>query len=150
MKGGARIRRGDGKRLFCTEHGLTGSPTHITWTSMLQRCGPASTKRRYYADRGVTVCERWLTFTNFLADMGMRPEGMTLERIDNSKGYAPDNCRWASRYDQSVNRQSNVWVEWQGQRLTVKQLAQATGHNYYKFRSRLLLGWSIERAVNTP
>ena len=74
------------------------SPTYNSWRAMLLRC---QTK---YRAAGIAVCEPWLVFDNFLADMGVRPEGMTLDRIDNTKGYSADNCRWATHVTQGRNR----------------------------------------------
>lgn len=88
-----------------TRHGLTGSPTYNTWASMKQRClNPNSPKYRLYGGRGITICDRWLKFENFLADMGERPPGLTLDRIDNDGDYEPGNCRWATSTQQIANR----------------------------------------------
>ena len=89
--------------------GSVRSPTYNTWRSMVSRCTcPSDTAYRQYGAKGVTVCERWRTFTAFLADMGERPEGLSLDRIDNAKGYEPDNCRWATRTEQN-RRRSYTW-----------------------------------------
>jgi hypothetical protein len=72
---------------------------------MIQRCtNPALDSWQYYGARGIAVCERWLSFESFLADMGERPAGMTLDRIDNDRGYEISNCRWATAAQQSQNR----------------------------------------------
>ena len=91
-----------------TQHGYYGSPTHRSWTSMKNRCTNANYHEfHYYGGRGITVCDRWLeSFENFLEDMGERPEGRTLDRIDGDLGYFKENCRWATLQEQSQNRKS--------------------------------------------
>ncbi len=81
------------------------SPTWNSWRGMIKRCTEVTGPRYHdYGGRGITVCKRWLKFENFLADMGERPAGKTLDRRNNDKGYCKSNCRWATRQEQLANK----------------------------------------------
>lgn len=91
-------------------HGMHKSPEYQAWLDMRRRCGnPTHKDYRHYGGRGITVCPAWLqSFNTFLADMGSRPTGLTLERIDNDRGYEPGNCKWATRKEQRHNSRPPV------------------------------------------
>lgn len=130
-------------------HGQTGSPTFISWDSMKQRVlNPSHKSYENYGGRGITICERWLeSFENFVADMGERPEGMTLDRIDTNGNYEPENCRWATDEVQGNNKRSSKLIEFQGRTQTSIQWAREFGIHPKVLLYRLKNGWSIEEAL---
>lgn len=120
---------------------------------MLNRChGPGqSADTARYRDRGIVVCSRWReSFEVFLADMGERPDGTTLDRIDGSRGYSPDNCRWATRKTQQNNASFNHRITLDGVTYTLQEWAYFRGINHRVVRNRLKRGWSPERALTEP
>ena len=131
-------------------HGLSKKhPLYNTWTAMRERCNcPSNKMYKYYGERGITVCERWDDFTVFVSDMGNRPAGTSLDRIDNSKGYSHDNCKWATRVEQNTNRRNTKFVEFRGERLTLAEISRRTGANEkVLFHQVCNLGVSIEAAI---
>lgn len=107
---------------------MLNTPVYKTWCSMIARCNPNNKKdAKYYSDRGITVCDRWKNFINFYADMGDRPEGMTIERIDNNKGYQPDNCKWSTRKEQNRNMRSTRIIEFNGTSMCLTDWAERLG-----------------------
>lgn len=140
-----RAKRANAKHGHNTrEHGA--SRTHRTWAHMLQRCtNPKNDSFHLYGGRGITVCEQWRSFDAFLADMGERPEGTSLDRIDVNGNYEPANCRWATEREQKGNKRSNFMVTYQGQRICLAHLAQQLGMGTPTLRQRVLAGWPEDR-----
>lgn len=105
------------------------SPEYTSWASMIQRCcNPNSAVFRLYGARGITVCDAWLgSFEAFFADMGPRPPGYSLERIDNDKGYCPSNCRWASQSEQMKNTRRTRIVSIGTRMVTAREAAKILG-----------------------
>ncbi len=134
------------------KHGLTGQLPYRIWRHVLARChNPKASHYDRYGGRGIAVCDRWKeSFENFLEDMGMPFEGATIERVNNNDNYYKENCRWATRKEQSANTKRNVWLDSNGERKTLKQWAENTGVNHCTLRSRIKSGWPIEKALITP
>ena len=105
---------------------------------------------KFYGQRGIKVCERWReSFENFIADMGLCPPGFTIERIDNSKGYEPSNCKWASWQEQFKNTRTCRNITFNGETMNASDWERKMGFKVSISR-RIRLGWSVERAITTP
>lgn len=138
-----------------TRHGeaIVGSVTaeYKIWRGMLGRClNKTNPAWMDYGGRGIGVCDRWRSFENFLADMGRRPDGLSLDRIDNNKGYSPDNCRWATRKEQARNRRSSAMIEYKGECRALVEWAEITGISVSAITQRLRAGWDVEMALTVP
>lgn len=132
-------------------HGMTHTDTYHIWSSMKSRCHtPSHGLYKKYGARGITVCQRWLDgFENFLADMGPRPSGMSIDRIDGRLGYFPENCRWATAVEQNNNRRSVPLYSFNGMEKTVTQWADHLGISRHVLRNRIRAGWPLKAAFTT-
>ncbi len=138
------------RRIAVTAHGLSQTVEYQTWVNVVKRCtDPTRHDYPRYGGRGITVCDRWLgSCEAFVEDMGPRPEGYSIERIDNELGYSPDNCRWASRRDQCRNRRSNRTITLDGVTRCLTEWAEHVGvYNGETIAKRLRRGWGDREAV---
>lgn len=134
------------------KHGLSNTPEWSVWTCMLDRCRrEANRNYRHYGGRGITVCERWLAFENFFADMGRRPSDQhSIDRIDNDRGYEPSNCRWATQSEQVRNRRCSNHVTIDGVTRIFSEWCVAYGIPRGTVWSRVDRGWDLVEAITTP
>jgi len=123
-------------------HRMRALSEYGRWQQAKNRCfSPAVKEYKYYGARGITMCEDWQkSFEKFFQDMGPCPSGMTLDRIDVNGNYEPTNCRWASRIDQARNTRDATYVEYQGERLHLKELAERIGIAYKTLHARHMRG----------
>lgn len=118
---------------------------------MHDRCyNPNTRTYATHGARGIKVCKRWFKFEHFYADMGPRPDGMTLERKNNDGNYTPSNCCWATPKQQGRNRRSNRILEYNGRKQIVADWAREYGMPPLRLWQRLNRGWSVEKALTTP
>lgn len=139
-----------------TTHGHTRSggkctSTYRSWLCMKTRCeNPNDPSFPMYGGRGILICSRWRnSFSAFLHDMGERPKGTSLDRIDNSRGYFPDNCRWSTPKQQIRNRTDNRLITFNGLTKCLAEWAEAIGVSP-EAMSKRLKNWSVERAMTEP
>lgn len=126
-------------------------PLYLVWRGMIDRCrNPNRDNWKHYGGRGITVCERWKVFESFVADMGIRPAGASLERIDNSGNYEPSNCRWATHVEQCRNTRRNRMLTVDGVTKCLKDWHLITGVPQMTILQRITRGWSVSEAVLTP
>ncbi len=141
-----RVKHGHNKKGHMT-------PEYRAWLHMKVRCNWERDRAyHHYGGRGIKVCPRWeKSFVAFLEDMGLRPSPKhSLGRIDNEKGYSPENCRWETRTQQMRNTRRNRFLTFKGKTQTVSEWAVELGMEYGTLSARLLKGWSVEAALSTP
>lgn len=131
-------------------HGMHKTPTYISWLSIKQRCYNKENKKyRLYGGKGITVYERWRnSFASFYADMGIRPPGTTLDRVNGDLGYYKENCRWATPTQQANNTNRNRHYTINGVTKNLGQWIIVYNLNENTVRARIRLGWSIEESLN--
>jgi len=139
------------------KHGMSKTPIHNKWWSMMSRCyNPNVHNYHRYGGRGIKVCDHWHDFENFYTDMGDCPNGQMIDRIDNNGHYSPENCRWVSNKVQANNRQSNLSFTHQGETKTLMQwLSYFNKINPIKLKyptvlARITRNWEFLRAVTEP
>jgi hypothetical protein len=134
----------------CLKSGRT--PTYHVWQSMRARCHqPGHKFYARYGGRGITICARWDTFANFLADMGERPDGLSLDRINNDGPYSPENCRWATASQQNSNQaRRGTRYELNGESRTLTEWAAHIGMRRATLLNRIEAGWPFDEAISTP
>ena len=131
--------------------GLSTSRTYDIWSGMRSRCdNPKNHAYHLYGAKGINYCKKWSSFEGFLEDMGESPSGLTLDRVDGTRGYCKENCRWADWYTQANNKCNNRIINYKGVDYTLAQLSRKVKMKKETLQARLRRGWSIEESVNSP
>lgn len=135
------------------KHGMAQTRTYKSWNMMRHRClFPNAINYHAYGGRGIKVCERWLSFENFLADMGERPDGTSLDRVNNDGNYEPSNCRWATLEQQLANKHYKSEVlpalTFNGITATPLEWSVIFGIRYRTIRSRLKKGFPVDKILS--
>jgi len=132
-------------------HGMRHTKAYSVWTNMITRCSNPNVKCfKNYGGRGINVCERWKVFDNFIADMGTPASGMQLERIDNSKGYEPGNCKWETASRNCRNKRTNKILTHNGKSLCLSDWESEVGISARLISDRIRKGWTAKEALETP
>lgn len=135
------------KGVFVKTHGMSFSSEYKSWSSMKKRCLSPDLKHEKY--RGLLTYQKWIdSFDEFLKDMGKKPTSKhTIERIDNSKGYYPENCKWATRSEQNRNYSLNRLLEYKDKKMCVTEWAEFLNIPRHRIFNRLQKGWDVEKAL---
>lgn len=139
------------RRKSLTTHGMCNKGSYYTWKSMKQRClDKNSPSFQKYGAIGINVCSRWInSFENFHKDMGKRPKGMSIDRIDNNKGYFPENCRWVNKKTQVLNRSVTKFIEYDGEKLCQTDWGRKLGSSNIVAQRINTYGWDPIKAITT-
>lgn len=126
--------------------------TYQCWSDMKQRCyNPNAQQYKNYGERGISVCKSWIeSFDNFLSDMGVKPDGMSIERINVNGNYEPSNCKWATALEQARNQRNRRYIEFNGLRMTTREWATKIGISEAALARRSNIGWTPEQMITTP
>jgi hypothetical protein len=147
------VNKGKKHNTYIHGHTVGGnlSPTYNSWSSMMGRCYLPKTRcYEDYGGSGIKVEKRWHEFKNFLEDMGERPEGYVLDRIDNKIGYCMSNCRWLSRLESARNKRNLIYIMHNGKRKCLAELCVDLNLNYKTIYKRIKkYGWPVDRAIST-
>jgi len=131
--------------------GKSRTRSYGSWASMIQRIyNPKNDRYKDYGGRGISISDSWRVFINFYDDMGDRPKGKSLDRIDVDGHYTKENCKWSTAKEQSNNMRCNVYIEYKGQLKTVNVWADEIGMKACTLYTRIKRGWTTTRAMETP
>lgn len=158
--GGNKLRDGRRTKCYARNHPVERPPSftlqyineYRSWASMHERCtNPKHKNYKNYGGRGITICERWNEFKNFMLDMGRKPDPkFVIERDDVNGNYEPKNCKWIARKDQGRNRRNSVFVTYQGKRMLLLDLVEELGLSRGIVYGRLKAGWTLAQAIALP
>lgn len=157
----ASVKRGQTKSCGCyhreklslrrKSHGLSKSREFRIWAGIFSRCtNPNATGYKNYGGRGIKVCEQWRSFERFLADMGFPKAGESIDRKNNDGDYSPENCRWATKLEQTSNKRNNTTVTIGSETHHMAEWARITGMSLSTIYARLKRGLSHENAIISP
>lgn len=134
------------------KHGMRHTRSYKSWQGMKSRClNKSVSSYKDYGGRGIKICKKWMKFENFYKDMGNRPNGTSLDRINNNKGYYKKNCKWSTPEEQNINKRNNHCIYYKGRTMTISEWAKILNINPGTLHHRIFIyKWSIEKAFLTP
>lgn len=133
-----------------TKHGMHKTRVYRVWVAMRVRCNnPKDPSFHNYGGRGIAVCERWNSFSNFIADMGDRPSGYDIDRIDNNSDYCPENCRWVTRRENLRNTRQTRMLTHNGETLSMREWGERYGIAHTTLKYRIDTGMPVEQALTS-